>query len=256
MASSIGFNHVALTVHISILFESTCSTTSPVLFLTDWEFTVHTFTCPSPGLSSSVSSWFTWINDNFWEVLRRFECVGGFLLPVITGTVFSLSLRISSLFTSSDLFWETPHHSECVGGYLWFVTITGVMSCFGAHVLLWKSAPQLAWTTVWKLSKDFRNSPGYWKWCDVSVLTFSFEFLGGGCEPEKFADELTNNSSFETALNFRPLKWSSLIHVCKAVLIYCCFKHIYFSTIGRSYRNYFTPLVRGKIWNDMKIIYC
>ena len=130
MASSIGFNQVAFTAHISILFESTCSTTSPVLFLTDWEFTVHTFTCPSPGLYSSVLSWFTWIIDKFWEVLRRFECVGGFLLPVITGTVFYLSLRISSLFASSDLFRETPHHSESVGGFLWFVTITGVMSCF------------------------------------------------------------------------------------------------------------------------------
>ena len=157
--SSAGFNHVSVTVHISILFESTCSTTSPVLFLIDWALTVQTFICPSPGLSSAVPSCVTWFNDEFWEVPRHFERKGGFLLPMITGTVFSLGLTIFYLFTLSDFIRRTPRCSESVGCFLRFVIITGVLSCFGFHILLRKSAFRVAWAIVWKLSKDFRNSP-------------------------------------------------------------------------------------------------
>ena len=156
MASSAGFNHVSVTAHISILFQSTCSTTSPVLFLIDWVLTVQTFICPSPGLSSAVPSWVTWINDEFWGVPRHFEREGSFLLPMITGTVFSLGLTITSLFTLSDLIRGTTCCSESVGYFLWFATITGVLSCFGFHILLWKSAFRVAFIiqyciyyTVW-----------------------------------------------------------------------------------------------------------
>ena len=211
MASSAGFNHVSVTAHISILFESTCSATSPVLFLIDWVLTVQTFICPSPGLSSAVPPWVTWINYAFWEAPRHFEREGGFLLPMITGTVFSLGLTISSLFTLSDLIRVTPCCSESAGCFLRFVTTTGVLSCFGFHILLRKSAFRVARGMVWKPSKDFRNSPEYWKRCDVSGLTFFFELMEGVSEPEHFADEFTKKSPSEPEVSFRPLNWSSLI---------------------------------------------
>ena len=108
-------------IYISILFESTCSTTSLVLYLINWVLTVQTFLCVSPGLSSAIPSGLTWINDGFWEVSHRFEREGGFLLPMITGTVFSLGLTVSSLFNLSDLICGTTCCSECVGCSLLFL---------------------------------------------------------------------------------------------------------------------------------------
>ena len=128
MASSAGFNHIYVTVHISILFESTCSTTSLLLFLIDWILTVHTLICPLLGLSSTVLSWVIWIDDKCWGVPRHVEHVSGsLLLSIITRTVLSEGSTMSSMVTSSDLIQEAPHHSEYVGDFLWFVIISGIL---------------------------------------------------------------------------------------------------------------------------------
>ena len=179
MASSVGFNHVPVTAHISILFESTCSTTSPVLFLIDCVLTVQTYTCPSPSLPSAAPSWVTWMNYEFCEVPRHFERESSFLLPMITGTVFSLGLTITSLFTLSNLIRGTPRCSESVGCFLRFATTTGVLSCFGFHILLRKSAFRVARAILWILSKDFRNSPEFWKRVIFQDWSFSLSLWRG-----------------------------------------------------------------------------
>ena len=222
-ASSAGFNHVSVIAQISILFEITCSTTSPVLFLIDGVLTLQTFICPSPKFC----------NDH---------CAVGACAKICNDLMASNRIMVRRSFRR---IWIAGRKnvSEIVPRSSWRYGMWVLGRCL--HQIFYDScggdswASFLGWGPVILPHSQWAISTGG-VWCVIIFLCVRFWIRLTGCC--KLPWQESSNRGLPCSAIGKQVKWHMKLHPKRARICDLC--HLHHSFILQSPRI-------NSVWSDM-----